>query len=111
MLAAAEALNKIHSRGVSHGDIKKANIILVPGADNCLQIMFVDFGGATTWNNAAEDGEMDNMYAREDCRRLCGILLCCLSVSQEEIRPILRVLPRQGPILKFLNIAGIKATY
>ncbi|KAF8604884.1 hypothetical protein BDV93DRAFT_605772 [Ceratobasidium sp. AG-I] len=110
MIAAAEALDQIHSRGVSHGDIKRANIILIPGAHNCLQMMFVDFGAATTCDTPAEN-EKDNMYAEEDCEQLYRILLSCLSVSPKEIRPLLRALPRQGPIIKFLDVAGIRATY
>ncbi|KAF8604885.1 hypothetical protein BDV93DRAFT_522179, partial [Ceratobasidium sp. AG-I] len=51
----------IHSRGVSHGEIREANIILVPGAHNCLQIMFFDFGAATTWSNTTEDEEKANI--------------------------------------------------
>jgi serine/threonine protein kinase len=111
VLAAAEALDEIHSRGVAHGDLRTANIILVPGRSNCLQMMFVDFGTATTWTSATKDERGPKKSAQEDCGELYRLLLKCLNVPHRRMCPLLRALPRQGPILKFLEVGGIKATY
>lgn len=106
ILAAVEVLHETRSRRVVYRDIRIPNVLLVPVANNCLQILFVDFDNVTTWASATKDEKKPKMYAQGHFCILYQLLLRYLNVPQKK----LRALSCESLLPKFLDVAGIKAT-
>ncbi|KAF8598477.1 hypothetical protein BDV93DRAFT_337483 [Ceratobasidium sp. AG-I] len=111
MVMAAEALDQLHSRGVQHGNIREPNILLIPSPQEQFPLRFVDFGASAVY----ESGELTEEYARfkleDDTRNFLSLALEYFGLDAASSRPLLRAIPRQGPIVKFLEAWGTRATY
>lgn len=108
-LSAAEALEHVHSYGVTHGDIREANIIMVQNLQGHFDIRFIDFGYGDVWYGKTASDEAREC-SRLDSRNLLRLLLEYFGFSRREAIPLLRAMPRQGAILKFLEVLDIQPT-
>jgi serine/threonine protein kinase len=112
MTAAAEALDRLHSRGVYHRDISEANIIFVPGRREHFPMGFVDFGAAGTFTRGQIDNEhVKAAFEHDSTSRLLFLLIEYFGLTRQEARPLLRAIPRQGVTKKFVDAWNIYPTY
>jgi serine/threonine protein kinase len=111
MVAAAEALDQLHLRGVSHNDIREPNILILPGRQEPFPIRFIDFGVACTFPGDEIASEYAKHAFEQDSHWFVRLLADYFGLSQEAARPILRTIPRQGAIVKFLEAWAVHPTY
>lgn len=110
VLAAAEALECVHSCGVTHGDIREANIIMARNPQGRFDLRFIDFGAGDVWSSNQIEGDEIRECSRLDSRNLLRLILEYFGFSRREAIPLLRAMPRQGAILKFLEVLDIQPT-
>jgi serine/threonine protein kinase len=111
MVTAAEALDQLHSRGISHGDIREANVIVISGSQERFPMRFVDFGAANVISRDEMAGEAANGVFHVDTILLLRLLVEYFGISREAARPLLRAIPRRGAIMKFIEVWQIHPTY
>ncbi|KAF8601414.1 hypothetical protein BDV93DRAFT_558494 [Ceratobasidium sp. AG-I] len=111
MITAAVALDQLHSYGVGHGDIREPNIIVITSPQEPFPMRFVDFGASAVYERDELIEESAQFKFEDDARNLMHLVLGYFDLDAASSRPLLRTIPRQGAIVKFLEAWDTRATY
>jgi len=80
-----------------------------PSIQSCC--FLIDFGASTTYLGDRVTSEAAQEEFFSDSRTLLGLLVSCFRLTRAQARPLLRAIPREGAIMKFVDAWGVQPTY
>lgn len=111
MVAAAEAVDHFHSRGVYHGHICEANTMVLKNPQERFPIRIVGFGYSDLYEGEGWTEKDVKLSLDSDTSSLMKLLVGYFGLTPESAFPLLRAIPREGAIVKFLEAWDVRASY